>query len=90
MAFLQNLIRNHHEAWWEKLFRFSPEEFFKRLVPVLDLPDTFTVDGCVLGSLALLGWRIDNIDVLTVRHGAVCPSTDQLNCSAAMSVRRLV
>lgn len=48
MAFLQNLVRNHQEAWWDKLFRFSPEEFFKKLVPVLDLPDHFTVGGCVL------------------------------------------
>ena len=47
VAFLQNLVRNHQEAWREKIFRFSPEEFFKRLVPVLDPPDSFTVDGYV-------------------------------------------
>lgn len=43
--FLEGLMRNDQEFWWEKLFRFSPVEFFEELVPVLDLPESFTVDG---------------------------------------------
>ncbi len=43
--FLENLLRNDCEFWWDKLFRFTPHEFFKELVPILDLPDNFTIDG---------------------------------------------
>lgn len=45
--FLENLMRDGHEFWWDKLFRFTPYEFFEELVPVLDLPDNFSVDGYV-------------------------------------------
>lgn len=32
-------------GWWNKLFRFTPDEFFDGLVPHLDLPDSFSQGG---------------------------------------------
>ena len=32
--------------WWDHNFRFTPEEYFNRLVPVLNLPDhDWSCDG---------------------------------------------
>jgi hypothetical protein len=31
--------------WWNKLFRFTPDDFFDGLVPHLDLPDSFSQGG---------------------------------------------
>lgn len=76
--FLENLLRNNHEFWWEKLFRFTRIEFFEQLVPVLDLPDRSSVDGYV-GTWACMhgpgGMAIDSMDE-SVNH-AEGPSIDR-------------
>ena len=33
--------------WWDKLFRFTPPEFFFDVLPALRLPPYFKVDGYV-------------------------------------------
>jgi len=33
------------DTWWNELFRFTKQQFFNELVPVLQLPYEFSVDG---------------------------------------------
>lgn len=41
--------------WWDALFRFTREEFFNDLLPLLHVPEYFSVEGHVCeGPLAIL------------------------------------